>query len=211
RSHDAATAGNLWTPSGIGMRRLVVVVLVALQPLLLGAPAAAHLVDLHLRGFIDDITPTVPGISITVANDDVQAVLVIASQVDEDVVLLSDDGTPILRVTPDGVDANRRNPDWYRFLQPLGVPAGVPPGLDPDAPVEWQHFRDEPLMAVLDRRIQPDDVQPPPDAATLREPVLLHRWSIPLRVGDQQVTVTGHLTFVPVFGSIRTEVADGAT
>lgn len=193
------------------MRRLVVVAAMsaALLPLLLTTPVSAHLVDLHLRGFVDAVTPPVPGLLVTISNDDVQAVLVIDNETDEDVVLLSDDGQPILRITPEGVDANRNSPDWYRFLQPVGVPAIVPPGADADAPVDWEHFRDESRMAVHDRRVQPDDVRPPEGAATLREPVVLHDWTIPLRVGARDVTVTGQLSFVPVFGTIRAEVIDG--
>lgn len=101
------------------------------------------------------------------------------------VVVLGRDRQPVLRVGPDGVDANRAAPEWYAFNEPLGI-AVVPPGASPAAPPRWERVSARPYWEWFDHRLHPE-------GATAET----GRWTVPLKVGSRTIRARGRNAIVP--------------
>lgn len=163
--------------------------------------AAAHRASPQVTTVIGSVSPSLPGgVEVSVVAG-VATQLVIENHTDEEVLVLGAAGDPFLRIGPEGVFGNVNSPDWYRSGTPEGglpVPEHARSGASPD----WRHVSDRPMWGWFDHRLHPTTVAVPPEAAEAEEPVRLASWSVPLRYGEQDVVVEGHLEYRPVFGSV---------
>lgn len=141
---------------------------------LTSAPQAAPGVEVGLLG--GQAVPT-----ITVRNDSKETVTVVGA-----------DGEPFLRIG-ETVDANLASPTWTQVGRTLGRTPKVV--ADPTAPPQWERISEGRLASWADLRSRPPDSEP--QIAT-GEPIDVKRWTIPLRIGDRPVELTGVTAFEPL-------------
>jgi hypothetical protein len=116
-----------------------------------------------------------------------------------DVVVLGYDGEPWLRVGSGGTFENEYSNSAYQERQRRGRVSGPPP--DPQraagAP-KWHRTGDGTALRWRDRRTRydapaPERVQRAPDVRQ----VVVPRWTVELRRGDEQLGVAGRIVYVP--------------
>lgn len=134
------------------------------------SPAAAHTRTQETTNVDSRITSTPPleGVRWTVHTGGL--LLEVENTGREPLIVHGYDGEPYLRIGPDGVQRNRRSPTTYlndeRFARQTRrdivtrAPA-MPVDVDPDAPPDWVHVRDEPRMLWHDHRTHWMSPQPP--------------------------------------------------
>jgi hypothetical protein len=145
--------------------------------LALAGPAAAH-PGHNSRIIVEDVSPAVKGVEVTAVSDGVGKIR-LATSGSTVAEVLGNDGEPILRIGPGGVDANTASPDWYRVNEPLGI-AEVPPTAKPGAPVQWVRVSAVRRWEWFDHRFHPS-----------AKPIF--QWAIPLRVDGKPAKIRGHI------------------
>jgi hypothetical protein len=145
------------------------------------------------RSTITAIRPSSDGVEIEITGGD--AFLALRAAPGHEVVVLGYDDEPYLRFRPDGtVEANLESPATYVNASLSGT-AEVPPGVDADEPARWERVGDGGTYAWHDHRIHWMGSQRPVGVPRGGE---VHRWTVPLRIDDEPVTVEGVLTLAPV-------------
>lgn len=179
-------------------RGLLPVAAAGLLVLVWATPAQAHTADSHVRTVIDDIAPAMPDVEVRVEAG-VATQLIVENFGDETVTVLGRDGTPFLRIGPDGVWGDRSTTDFYATATPTG---GLP--RPPDAPDEptWVQLAVDPAWGWFDHRLHPGPLTTPRDLDPGDTPIEFHDWQVPMQHGDQDVLVRGHLEFAIVPGSV---------
>jgi hypothetical protein len=152
----------------------------------------------YARGFhskVLSVRPELAGLAVSVVDGDDR--LRIANDSGTDLLVLGYDGEPYLRIGPAGVHRNERSPASYlnrdRFAR-ISVPLTADPGAKP----VWKRVSARPAWQWHDHRIQWMGLGPPTQVR--EKPDQTHRifdWSVPGRLGDQRLTVTGRLDYVP--------------
>lgn len=169
---------------------------VGVLSLLTTASARAHEVDPSVVTVIDEVSPAVAGVEVSVATS-VTTQLVAVNDTDEVLEVLAVTGEPFVRIGPDGVEANLASPSWYLTNQPFGA-ASPPPGTSPDAPPRWATVSAERSWGWFDHRLHPQAV-----TAVLGEE-RAPTFEVPMRLGGADLVVRGHLeqrTSAPAFGA----------
>ena len=107
--------------------------------------------------------------------------------------MLGADGEPFLRLSGAAVDANLASPTWSQVGRALGRLPKVP--ADAGAPPQWDRVSDGRLASWADFRSRPPDTEP-----QIRSdgPIDVKRWTIPLRIGERPVEITGVTAFEPL-------------
>ena len=196
--------------------RVICVVGGALAAVVVSAqPAAAHGVGgvqpSNFETTVDGTTPRVRGL--TVQPVDLGNELELRNDSGAEVVVLGYQGEPYLRVDSRGVFENRRSPATYLNRTRTGT-TPVPADADPAAAPEWNRIGSGTVVRWHDHRAHWMGTDDPP--AVTRAPDRRHvidQWSFQLRRGSQDITVTGHLVWVPgpspwkwVFGALAAAV-----
>jgi hypothetical protein len=145
-----------------GRLRRVLVVAAATAVLTGAAPAAAeaHTRTQETTNVTSTIThePDLDGVSWTVHTGGL--LIEVANHGQGTLIVEGYDGEPYLRITPDGVEHNRRSAATYLNAERYAT-ATLPPAVDPDAPADWVHVSDEPRMLWHDHRTHWMSPQPP--------------------------------------------------
>lgn len=163
-------------------------------------PAAAHTVDgSGPTNFLTEITgvsPDVDGLELRVLEFGSQ--LELTNRTGEDVVVLGYEAEPYLRIGPQGVFENRRSPATYINADRQGQ-TPVPDDADAEASPEWRKRSGSDTARWHDHRVHWMGSASPPAVQrdSSRAQVIYPAWTVPLRLGDRDVTVTGTLTWVP--------------
>ncbi|MDQ1439088.1 MAG: hypothetical protein QOK43_2717 [Acidimicrobiaceae bacterium] len=143
-----------------------------------------------MRAVIDSITPRLPKGVVIEARISVADQLVVQNATSTDLIVLGEQGEPFLRIGPQGAFANLKSPTWYKSNDPTG--AAIPPkDADPAAEPVFGRMTSEPAWGWFDHRLHRGVMATPP-AVKNRKPVRLESWTVPMRYGDQAVTVKGH-------------------
>lgn len=155
------------------------------------APAAAHEEVPGVRAVLDAVEPPLPpGVTIQ-AQISVADQLIAENRTPTDLFVLGDEGEPFLRIGPQGTFANIKSPSWYRSNDPTG--AAVPPDdADPKAEPVFARVSAEPVFGWFDHRLHKGLLTRPPAVEDPDKPVVLESWTVPMRYGDQPVSVKGH-------------------
>jgi hypothetical protein len=180
--------------------RLLVVLLGTLAALSLAGPASAHVgggaAGSDFDGRVTSVTPHVPGLHVRVL------------QFGDELEVVNDSGTevlvpgyseePYLRIGPDGVWRNAHSPSTYINLDRFGK-VRLPADADSNAEPEWVRISTQPRYVWHDHRTHwmSQGVLPPQAAADPSRSHLVFDWTIPMRSGGTDVTVTGELTWSP--------------
>jgi hypothetical protein len=162
-------------------------------------PAAAHDVPgIKPSNFETTVRGTTPRVSgLTVRPIDLGNELELRNDTGADVVVLGYQGEQYLRVGPRGVFENRRSPATYLNRTRAGT-THVPSDADPAAAPEWNRIGAGPVVRWHDHRAHWMGTADPPEVT--RAPDQRHvidHWSLQLRRGTQDITVTGNLLWVP--------------
>jgi hypothetical protein len=185
----------------LAVRLALVLLAGAAIPVALAAPAAAHGVGVGLRPTnyrtdVIGIIPSVPGLQARVreAGEKIE----LANSSGREVLVLGYSQEPYLRVGPDGVFENRRAPtSWAnRSVSPVGQ---APDSYDPNAPPEWDRISSGSVAVWPDQRSRWVNPADPPEVRRARgeRHLVVPRWQIPLRQGEQTLLITGTVTWVP--------------
>ncbi|HKA93906.1 MAG TPA: hypothetical protein VKE97_08885 [Acidimicrobiia bacterium] len=182
------------------VRVAVVVVAAALATVVVSAqPAAAHGVGgvqpSNFETTVNGTTPRVHGL--TVRAVDLGNELELRNDSIAEALVLGYQGEPYLRIGPRGVFENRRSPATYLNRTRNGT-TRVPADADPAAAPDWNRIGPGPVARWHDHRAHWMGTEDPPEVtrAPDRRHVIDH-WSLPLRRGSQDITVTGTLVWVP--------------
>jgi hypothetical protein len=174
--------------SGMRLRRLAAVVLLASGALVANAaPAAAHGIGgaqpTNARSRVLSITPAVAGLSVQVIQNGRRVEL--RNDSGADVIVTGYDGEPYLRVDPDGVFENTRSPAVY--LNRTSTPPGhVPASYDSGAEPQWRKISDANHVRWHDHRAHYMGTGA----------FSASKWSIPLSVDGRPVVVAGDLAWI---------------
>jgi hypothetical protein len=173
--------------------------LVLLAAVVFVPAAAAHpRAEGYARGFqskVLSVRPEVAGLVVSVVDGDDR--LRIENESGTELLVLGYDGEPYLRIGAAGVHRNELSPASYlnrdRFAR-IAVPLRADPGAKP----LWRRVSMRPAWQWHDHRIQWMGLGPP---TQVREtPDQTHQifdWTVPGRLGDRKLTVTGRLDYVP--------------
>jgi hypothetical protein len=180
--------------------RLLVVVLGVLAVLAVAGPASAHVgggaAGSDFDGRVLSVRPALPGVTVRVLQFGDELELVNTTTTEMQVPGYDDE--PYLRIGPDGVWRNARSPATYINLDRYGRTT-LPEEADAHAVPRWEQVSTEPAYVWHDHRTHwmTPGLLPPQVAA---DPTRSHRvfeWTMPMRYGDTDVTVTGELTWSP--------------
>lgn len=200
-SGHPALAGGVRLGRRLAVRLAVALLCAAALPVVAAAPAAAHGVGVGLRPTnyrteVTGISPPVQGLVVHVREAGYKVELENTSGTE--VLVLGYSQEPYLRVGPDGVFENRRSPtSWAnRSLAPAGK---APSEYDPTAPPRWRKIGSRPLAVWPDQRSRWTNPQDPPAVRRARgeRHLVVPRWQIPLRQGEQTILISGTITWVP--------------
>jgi hypothetical protein len=151
-----------------------------------------------IRAVVEEVTPAVPGLSVTTTRAPV-TLLQVRNDSAQELEILSDRGEPFLRIGRGGVFANARSADWYASGNPDGV-FRVPRGRL-GGPPRWVKVSAEPGWSWFDHRLHPRaQVSLPP--ATERQTVRLFGWTVPARLGGRPGSIKGRVEWRPVYGGL---------
>lgn len=146
----------------------------------------------NYRSTVTD-TPSIDGVSVRMIDAGSQLELVNLG--DDEVVVLDYDGQPYLRIGPDGVLENRNSPAAY-LNQSSDASVTPPDGIGDGAPV-WLRVSGERSFRWHDHRAHWMGGDPPLVVARPDQLQTVAEWTVPLRVGDRRVEVTGVTDWVP--------------
>lgn len=109
--------------------------------------------------------------------------------------VLGNDGEPFARIGPRGVEINRRSPIHVETLRQSGEIERLVE--DPEAKPVWQRQSASPAFAWTDPRVRYKLERPSDEIVQQGEPAKLKSWVIPMRSGDQQLSIRGETRWVP--------------
>jgi hypothetical protein len=156
-----------------------------------GAVMAHQETALYALAVVQDVTPSVDGLEIRVAQ--LTAPVVIATnKTNEALVIDGVDGEPFLRIRNGRVEANLRSPTAYRAADPTGE-RPLPDGLRPELRPRWTLLARRTTWSWFDPRIG------------YRQGAH-NDWSIPGSLGAQTLTISGGFEAMEGHGHFRTEL-----
>ena len=178
------------------MRTLVC--LAGVAALLIGAPAAlAHQGNPHYRSVVEQVTPAVPGLSLSVLNYDDRLALHNTSH--RTVTVMDYQGRPYVRALGDGtVQVNTHSQAYYLDVDRYGQ-VTVPKGLG-TAP-KWKVVGRDGRYDWHDHRIHWMSQSNPPGLESQDRRQKIDDWTVPISVNGQRGAITGTLTWVPLPGA----------
>lgn len=146
--------------------------------LAVAGPAPAHVGHGGGQLVIEGIEPAEKGVRLSAVPGAIGK-LRLATAGATEVEVLGKAGQPMLRVGPEGVDANAASPDWYTVNEPLGI-AQVPVTAKPAAGERWTRVSRRRSWEWFDHRFHPPG-----------KPV--YKWRIPIRVNGEPATIRGRI------------------
>lgn len=167
--------------------------------------ASAHTVSgagaSNYRTSLTSLTPTVPGLTLTVVENGSRLRLTNATRTD--VVVLGYQGEPYLRVGPDGVFTNTRSTATYLNATRSGGTA-VPATANDQARPVWRRTAAAPRAGTPATAVWHDHrthwmspARPPAVAADPGARRQIFTWQVSFRYGTRPVTARGDLEWIP--------------
>jgi hypothetical protein len=175
------------------LRTLICVAGVA--ALLIGAPAAlAHQGNPHYRSVVKQVTPAVPGLSLSVLNYDDR--LALHNTSGKEIVVKDYQGKPYVRALPNGVvEVNTNSQAYYLDVDRYGQ-VSVPKGLG--AQPSWKVVNRDGRYDWHDHRIHWMSQSSPPGLTNKDKRQFIDAWTVPISVDGRNGAIKGTLTWVPL-------------
>ena len=182
----------------LSVPRTLTLIVLALVFTILGAlPAHAHTTNLRFHTRLVSVEPTLPGVSITVADNGEWVRLTNTSVTP--VVMYGYEKEPYLRIGPDGVWQNMLSPSTY-LNQSLQI-GTIPESVDPKAPPRWVRPNTSKFASWHDHRVHWMGAGLPPVVAKdMGSAHLVDTWTIRAVQDRTAITITGTLSWRPVSG-----------
>jgi hypothetical protein len=175
------------------MRTLVSVA--AVVALLIGAPVAlAHQGNPHYRSVVTSVTPASKGVDVSVLNFDDR--LLLHNTSGKDVTILDYQQKPYAQLLADGtVQVNTNSEAYYLNEDRLGE-TSVPKNLGTEP--KWKQLSRSARFEWHDHRAHWMGKADPPGLKDKSVKTKIDDWTVPIKVADQQGTIAGTLTWVPL-------------
>jgi hypothetical protein len=164
-------------------------------------PLSAHAGDGLAEPIFEAMSPTVAGVTVEVAYS-ANYQLIVSNTTSQPLTFLADSGEPFLEIGPDGVRGNFASPTFYDSNVPSGrqtFPPQAKPG--PDVPPIWRKLSRQPNWGWYDHRLHPTESYIPAELQRAKKVVVLGRWRVPLRLGEQAGELQGRFEYRPATGS----------
>jgi hypothetical protein len=177
--------------------RIVGCVAVAVA-LLIGAPAAlAHQGNPHYRSVVKQVTPAVPGLSLSVLNYDDR--LSLHNTSGRSVTVFDYQSKPYVRSLGNGtVEVNTNSQAYYLNVDRYGR-VTVPKGLG--AQPKWKVVGRDGRYDWHDHRIHWMSRSDPPGLKDKNRAQKIDDWTVPIMVNGRRGAIKGTLTWVPLPGA----------
>jgi hypothetical protein len=174
-----------------------VAVVAGVTALLLGAPAAlAHQGNPNYRSKVERVTPSIPGLHVTVENFDDN--LLLQNETGQTVVVLDYENKPYARIGADGTVAVNTNSKAYYLNDDRYADVTVPQGLGSEP--KWKFVSRTGRYQWHDHRIHWMSKSDPPQLRDKSVATHILDWTVPVTVGGKPAAVKGSLTWVPLPG-----------
>jgi hypothetical protein len=167
----------------------------AVVALLIGAPVAlAHQGNPHYRSVVTSVTPAAKGVDVSVLNFDDR--LLLHNTSGKDVTILDYQQKPYAQVLADGtVQVNTNSEAYYLNEDRLGE-TSVPKNLGTEP--KWKQLSRSSRFEWHDHRAHWMGKADPPGLKDKSVKTKIDDWTVPIKVADQQGTIAGTLTWVPL-------------
>lgn len=146
-------------------------------------------------GFRSEITEQIPGAEATVVPGPVPGIFLRMTGA-ETVTLFEDGNVPFARIGPSGAEANEASATWALTAE---ARTGTPPRGDIGKGVtpRWQRQGSRAQLFWLEPRARYPADEPPASVVDARRTVVVRRWSVPVRVGDDRHELAGTTRWIP--------------
>jgi hypothetical protein len=167
----------------------------AVVALLIGAPVAlAHQGNPHYRSVVTSVTPASKGVDVSVLNFDDR--LLLHNTSGKDVTILDYQQKPYAQLLADGtVQVNTNSEAYYLNEDRLGE-TSVPKNLGTEP--KWKQLSRSSRFEWHDHRAHWMGKADPPGLKDKSVKTKIDDWTVPIKVADQQGTIAGTLTWVPL-------------
>lgn len=180
---------------GSELKRLAVVF--ALVAAFAPGVVSAHPTDPSRHVVLDSVTPQLPSAVVIQLRVSVAEQIFVSNPTAKELEVMADTGEPFLRVSADGVFANKCSMFWYQSLAPFGSNVGLscrdPMWIQVSRGHDWGWF---------DHRLHASATGVSPAARSAGKRTVKSKWTVKMRYGEEFVDVTGHIEFNPIVGSI---------
>jgi hypothetical protein len=167
----------------------------AVVALLLCAPVAlAHQGNPHYRSVVTSVSPTVPGVDVSVLNFDDR--LLLHNTSGKDITILDYQSKPYAQLLADGsVQVNTNSEAYYLNEDRLGE-TSVPKDLGTEP--KWKQLSRSSRFEWHDHRAHWMGKSDPPGLKDKSVTTKIDNWKVPIQVAGQEGMIAGTLTWVPL-------------
>jgi hypothetical protein len=164
-----------------------------------GSPINDQGSNYNYRSYVTRVTPSLPGVSLQVA--EFADRLILTNHSGQTVTVIGYQGEPYGRVLADGtVQLNTRSPAYYlnqNFYGDVNVPASASPTATP----HWTVVDRTGRLEWHDHRIHWMSPALPPQVKDKAKRTKIFNWQVPIQVGARKATVDGELFWTPAGGT----------
>ncbi len=115
---------------------------------------------------------------------------------DETLTLLEEGDVPFARIGPEGAEVNETSATWS--LTASARSGAAPAGdVGTRAAPRWKRIAPDPFLGWLEPRTRYQAEEPPRAVLEAGREQVVHRWSIPVRIGDERHMLAGTTSWVP--------------
>lgn len=202
----SAGAIRVW----LGHRLLATAGAVLALAVVTAAPAVAHAGDPALVSRLTSVSPALPAGVTASLRTTIADQVVVTNPTTIPLVALDRDGAEFLRISADGVQGNTASPYFSCAVfsctaDPSENGDGVPPAASAGPDPVWVALSTDPSWAWFDPRLSPAYLQLPVGGRQdVPETEELATWTVPLRYGENAVSLEGVLVRRPVTGRFET-------
>ncbi len=157
--------------------------------------------------FRSALTRQVEGIRAGVVDGTVPALSVTAPP-GRSLVVLGEEGEPMVRVGPDGPEGNLASPTWLLTAASRGATPDGPVGADVEP--RWESLGGGSTLTWLEPRARYPESLPPKAVLDSGESEVVVRWNVPVDLDGERASFIGTTSWVPQSGDGRTPVRNGA-
>jgi hypothetical protein len=148
------------------------------------------------------VRPRVPGLEARIVGN--QDKLEVTWTGDSPLVVDGVEGEPMLRMSSRGIEINERSPSAY-LSSDRYAEVSMPGQADADAPPRWRRIEDPGPISWYEHRAQWMRAERPGVVGDGADGTTVFHWSIPARLGGQELAIRGSLDWLPDPAAIRAE------
>ena len=167
--------------------------LLLLVAVIFSAPAQACEEHANVRAVLDPLPAALSGMRVEL-HTTMGPQIVLENPTTRTVEVVDDVNQSFVRIGPKGVEGNLAAESWYRTYSPGAV---VPASAKGAAPARWVRAASAPSFGWFEPRLDPKRAPLPPEVISAGQTVDLARWSVPLKVDDRVISLSGVFRYEP--------------